>query len=148
MGARGTRVSFYLNNMLMAVWKDTMRQKADVLNTVVGKGSVLEGDFNVTDGIRVDGILRGKLISSGALIVGVSGEVEADPIQVKDAIVAGRVRGTLHASRMVKLESSANVVGDITAQILVIEEGAVLHGICDTGGDQMAISDPVEKSVG
>ncbi len=129
-----------------------MAQKADVLNTVVGKGSVLEGSFEVTDSIRVDGILRGKLISSGALIVGTSGEIEAEPIHVKDAIVAGRVRGTLHASRMVKLESSAIVVGDITAQVLVIEEGAVLHGVCDTGGNAMVVSDinakQAEQAVG
>ena len=101
----------------------------EAVNTVVGKGSVLEGRFEVNDGIRVDGTLRGTLTSLGMLVVGTSGEVEADPIRVKDAIVAGRVRGSLQASHLVKLESSAEMIGDITAQVLVIEEGAVLHGI-------------------
>jgi len=110
-----------------------MQQEKDTLNTVVGKGSVLEGSFQILDGIRVDGILRGKLTTKGSLVVGLSGRVEADPIQVKDAIVAGHVEGKLEAERLVKLESSAVVGGDIKAQVLIIEEGAVLRGFCDAG---------------
>ena len=41
----------------------------DALNTVVGTGSVLEGQFEVQEGIRVDGTLKGTLTSSGALVV-------------------------------------------------------------------------------
>lgn len=107
----------------------------ETVNTVVGKGSVLEGNFDVSDGIRVDGVLKGSLKSTGALVVGASGEVDAQPIRVKDAIVAGRVKGSIEASDMVKLEASAEMIGDITAQVLIIEEGAVLHGVCDAGGE-------------
>jgi len=126
------------------------KQTKEALNTVVGKGSVLEGRFEVHDGIRVDGILRGTLTSLGMLVVGASGEIEADPIHVKDAIVAGRVRGTLEASHRVTLEASAEVIGDITAQILVIEEGAVLHGVCSAGGANVSVSNPqsVEQAAG
>ena len=105
----------------------------ETVNTVVGKDSVLEGRFEVSDGIRVDGTLKGVLISSGALIVGTSGQIEADPIRVKDAIVGGRVKGKLEASHLVRLEASAEMIGDISAQVLVIEEGAVLHGVCNAG---------------
>jgi cytoskeletal protein CcmA (bactofilin family) len=105
----------------------------DALNTVVGTGSVLEGQFEVQEGIRVDGTLKGTLTSSGALVVGTSGLVEAEMIRVKEANIAGRVRGTVEAEFRVKLESSAEVIGDIRAQVLVIEEGAILKGICDAG---------------
>ena len=110
-----------------------MQQGKDALNTVVGKGSVLEGSFEIHDGIRVDGTLKGQLISLGSLVVGPSGKLEADPIRVKDAIVAGRVEGKLEATHLVKLESSAVMYGDIKAQVLIIEEGAVLRGFCDAG---------------
>ena len=103
------------------------------VNTVVGKDSVLEGTFEVEEGIRVDGTLKGKLISSGTLVVGPKGSVEADPIRVRDAVIAGRLRGRLEAPRRVKLESSALLMGDITAQVLIIEEGAVFKGIRDSG---------------
>ncbi len=45
------------------------------LNTVVGAGSVLDGEFEVDDGIRVDGTLKGQLTTSGTLVVGHSGQV-------------------------------------------------------------------------
>lgn len=125
-----------------------LKKTTEAVNTVVGKGSVLEGDFDVADGIRVDGVLRGRLKSAGILVVGVSGEVDAEPIQVKEAIIAGRVRGAIEATHLVKLEASAEMIGDIRAQVLIIEEGAVLHGVCDTGDDQSMtpaeVAPPVE----
>ncbi|MBT3603413.1 MAG: polymer-forming cytoskeletal protein [Candidatus Latescibacteria bacterium] len=123
------------------------KKTVEAVNTVVGKGSVLDGNFEVTDGIRVDGILKGSLTSSGALVVGIAGEVDAQPIRVKDAIVAGRVRGSIEASHLVKLEASAEMIGDITAQVLIIEEGAVLHGICDTGSEPNIVVPETHKPV-
>ena len=106
------------------------QNQTEAVNTVVGKGAVMEGHFEVADSIRVDGVLRGKITSSGALVVGAEGQIEADLIQVRDAVVAGQVHGPLEASHTVRLEASAEVNGDITTQVLVIEEGAVLRGIC------------------
>ena len=105
----------------------------DALNTVVGRDSVLEGSFDIHDGLRVDGTLKGQLSSSGTLVVGPSGKVEADPVRVRDAVIAGQLSGKLEASHMVRLESTAVLVGDITAEVLVIEEGAVFRGLCDAG---------------
>lgn len=103
------------------------------VNTIVGKGSVLEGAFEVHEGIRVDGTLKGRLVASGTLVVGPSGEVEADPIRVRDAVVAGRLAGKLEAEQQVKLEASATLIGDISAKVLIVEEGAVFRGFCEAG---------------
>ena len=117
----------------------------DALNTVVGTGSVLEGEFHVQEGIRVYGTLKGSLTSSGVLVVGTAGLVEAETIRVKEANIAGRVKGNVNADYRVKLESSAEVVGDIKAQVLVIEEGAVLKGICDAGdGGGLPLPEPMQ----
>ncbi|MDA0748878.1 MAG: polymer-forming cytoskeletal protein [bacterium] len=115
--------------------KNTHKSGKDALNTVVGKNSTLEGSFEVHDGIRVDGTLKGQLISSGTLVVGPSGIVEADPIRVQDAVIAGKLTGKLKATHQVKLESSAVLIGDIAARVLIIEEGAVFRGFCDAGED-------------
>ena len=102
----------------------------EAINTIVGEGSVVEGHFEIGDSIRVDGIFRGKITSSGSLIVGTQGEVDADLIQVKDAVIDGCVKGSLYASHSVRLGASAEVDSDITTQVLVVEEGAVLRGTC------------------
>lgn len=107
--------------------------KKSALNTIVGKGSILEGTFEVQDGIRVDGTLRGQLVTSGTLVVGPSGILEADPIRVKDAYIAGKLTGKIEATNQVRLESSAVFVGDITARGLIIEEGATIRGFCESG---------------
>ncbi len=110
--------------------KFNKQNHVEAINTIVGEGSVVEGHFEVTDSIRIDGTFRGKITSSGSLVVGTQGEVDADLIQVKDAIVDGCVKGPLDASRSVRLGSGAEVNGDITTQVLIVEEGAVLHGTC------------------
>ena len=51
-------------------------------------------------------------------------------IQVKDAVVDGCVKGPLDASHSVRLGPSAEVDGDITTQVLIVEKGAVLRGTC------------------
>ena len=100
------------------------------INTIVGERSIVEGHFQIADSIRVDGTFRGKITSSGSLIVSAQGEVDADLIQVKDAVIDGCVKGPLDASHSVRLGPSAEVDGDITTQVLIVEKGAVLRGTC------------------
>ena len=126
------------------------KEKLDVnkasINTIVGKGSVLEGNFELQDGVRVDGRLAGRLESSGILIVGPTGVVNADPIRVRDAIVAGRVEGNIEAEHQVKLDATAVVVGNVTGKVLIVEEGATLRGLCDVGetGDLPMTAMPID----
>ena len=91
--------------------KFNKQNHVEAINTIVGEGSVVEGHFEVTDSIRVDGTLRGKITSSGSLIVSTQGEIDADLIQVKDAVVDGCVKGPLDASHSVRLGPSAEVDG-------------------------------------
>ena len=102
----------------------------EAINTIVGERSVVEGHFQIADSIRIDGTFRGKITSSGSLIVSTQGEVDADLILVKDAVVDGCVKGPLDASHSVRLGPSAEVDGDITTQVLIVEKGAVLRGTC------------------
>jgi cytoskeletal protein CcmA (bactofilin family) len=104
------------------------------INTVIGRGSVSEGRFRVETGVRVDGILKGELISSGTLIVGESGVIEAD-VKVRDALVSGRIVGTLEAEDKVHLQAQAAFVGRIKTRTLIVEEGAIFKAECDAGGE-------------
>ena len=105
------------------------------VNTIVGKGSTLDGTFNIDNSIRVDGVLKGQLEVSDTLIVGPTGEVEAKSIKVKDAVIGGKVVGTLEASNRAYLESKSVFLGDIQTKLLVIEEGATFKGKCSAGED-------------
>ncbi len=104
------------------------------INTVIGRGSVSEGRFRVETGIRVDGVLKGELTSSGTLIVGESGVIEAD-VKVNDALVSGRIVGTLEAEEKVHLQAQSAFVGRIKTRTLIVEEGAIFKAECDAGGE-------------
>jgi cytoskeletal protein CcmA (bactofilin family) len=59
-------------------------------------------------------------------VIGDGAEVEGD-IVAEEAIIGGRVKGTIHAKR-VKLNGLANVEGDIFHRSLSIEENARFEG--------------------
>ncbi len=120
--------------------------RKDTLNTIVGEGSVLEGNIQVRENIRVDGSLVGRLTSSGTLEVSPSGVVAAERIKAKAAVIAGRLEGNLEADQ-VKLESSAVLVGDIKAKLLVIEEGAAMSGFLGESDPSIETDREVERTL-
>jgi len=99
------------------------------LNTLIGKGSVLEGKLNVSSNLRVDGKIIGDVKTADSLVIGKQGEIEGD-IVVKNAVVGGRVLGKINASGKVVLEANAIFKGEMKAARLVIDDGAIFDGQC------------------
>src|ERR1043166_6391651 len=72
----------------------------------------------------------GRVISSsGTLIVGVNGKVDAN-IEVAIAIITGTINGDIIATQRLELGRAAKVHGNIQTPSLVIEQGAVFEGTC------------------
>lgn len=113
------------------------------MNTIIGRGAVSEGHFQIEAGVRVDGVLKGELESSGTLIVGSSGVVEAN-VKVRDALVSGRIVGNLVAEEKVHLQSQATFIGKIQTGVLIVEDGAVFKADCDAGSEIQEV-DQTEK---
>ncbi len=101
--------------------------------TVIGPGAELDGDLAIEHTVRVDGVLKGRLSTSDALVVGENGVVEADTLEVGEAHISGRVSGHLMASRRVYLSADSQFSGIVHTPHLVIEEGAVVRR--PEGGD-------------
>jgi len=107
------------------------------MNTIIGKGTRLEGSMEVVQSLRIDGSFKGQIKTSDTLIVGTTGELTDVSVQVKNAIIGGKVKGNITASSKVTLESSSRLEGDLTAKLLVIEEGALFTGNCRSGDDAL-----------
>jgi len=97
------------------------------LNTLIGKGTVIEGNLNVQHSLRVDGKVKGNIQSTDSIIIGKDGMVEGE-VRVKNAVVGGKVRGKMFASGKITLEGTAEFVGELRAAKLVIDEGAIFDG--------------------
>ena len=91
----------------------------------------IKGTIKFGEAMRMDGNFEGELISdNGELVVGKTGNVKAS-VNVKSAVIEGRVDGNIKASDRVELKQNAHLTGDLQAKILVIEEGVVFVGQCN-----------------
>ena len=115
------------------------------MNTIIGRGAVSEGHFQIEAGVRVDGVLKGELESSGTLIVGRAGVVEAN-VKVRDALISGRIVGNLVAEEKVHLQSQATFIGKIQTGVLIVEDGAVFKADCDAGSEIDGVEQAAEES--
>lgn len=80
-----------------------------------------EGEIQI-DGV-VDGDVTARLLTVGDRAT-ITGEVVADEV-----VVRGTVRGRIR-SRKVQLAKTAHVVGDIWHELLAIDSGAYVEGLC------------------
>ena len=104
--------------------------KEGTLSGFVGGGTVVTGEANFKAMMRVDGHLSGRVSSSsGTLIVGANGKVDAN-IEVAIAIIHGTINGDIIATQRLELGRAAKVNGNIQTPSLVIEQGAVFEGTC------------------
>ena len=100
--------------------------EAKPLDTIVGRGTHLEGVMKVENNARIDGVFRGELSCSGTLTISLSGAVQAD-LEGTVVVVQGTVHGTLRADK-VHLDDQARFFGDIHTRTLSVAEGALFHG--------------------
>jgi len=112
------------------------------LNTVIGKGSVIEGLLTVQSSLRIDGRVQGQVQASDSLVVGKDGEIDGE-IKARNAIIGGRVKNRILATGKVVLEAHAVVHGEVKTSKLVIDEGAIFDGNCamSENGRPLALTD-------
>lgn len=101
--------------------------------STIGENSVLEGTFEVTGNLRVDGKFSGKLRVTETLVVGKNGLVDAK-VTTKNAVIAGTIKGDLNSSEKITLQSGSRLEGEMVTSRLVIEEGVSFQGSCNTQG--------------
>ncbi|HEX8696009.1 MAG TPA: polymer-forming cytoskeletal protein [Longimicrobium sp.] len=97
--------------------------------SIIGPGMHIVGDL-VTDGtVRVEGRVDGTLRAGKAVVVGKEGEVRGDII-TQDAVIGGRVRGTVTAESRLELQATCDIEGQVSARAshLHLEEGARFTG--------------------
>ena len=93
------------------------------------EGTVIVGDIKTKSDIRIDGIIKGKVITSGRLVVGSTAKIEGN-IDCVNVDVSGGITGDIVASGTVVLKVPAKVMGNISAGMISIEPGVVFNGNC------------------
>lgn len=97
--------------------------------TYIQTGTVIKGLLTASGRVRVHGVVQGDVRISGTLEVAGGGVVEGETIEAKEVKILGRVKvSRLAATGKVELWRGGELVGDVTASTLDIEEGARFNG--------------------
>lgn len=123
-----------------------MSSKKDnaVITTILGKGCVVNGDFTVKQSARIDGEILGDVYVGGTLIMGTGARIDGN-IEADEAIIGGDVVGNIQAQNKVELTVTAKVIGDITTNVIVIDENAIFQGRCNMNQDAPQRKNPAVK---
>ncbi len=101
--------------------------KQNRVETIIGNGTIIEGDIYTKGSLRVEGEIAGNLKADGDLVVGENGIVKTK-IEAQNIIIAGKINGEVIAHKKLELKPTSVVQGDIISEILQIEAGAKFTG--------------------
>jgi cytoskeletal protein CcmA (bactofilin family) len=110
------------------------------VNSIIGEGTTLRGEFELDGLLRIDGVFFGKVVTNGKVLVGKNGKAECD-IVAGTVVIGGTVKGEVIATERITLLSTGELIGTIKTPRLIIEEGVVFDGTCEIIEDK----DKLEK---
>ena len=112
-------------------WADRAKKEdgADNWTGFFDKGVRLEGTLEVHGTFRMNGEVKGNIISEQTFILGEDAKVEGQ-IEGNHVIVAGRFDGVIFAKGRVEIQPKGVVTGEIHSPCLVIEPGGIFDGRC------------------
>ena len=107
------------------------KKKQPPIRTLVGEGTVIQGELRFTEGLRIDGEVIGDVTAIGdghnILVISekarVTGKVTGGHV-----IVNGSVDGPIHSFELLELQPKAVIVGDVRYEVLEMHQGATIDG--------------------
>ncbi len=101
------------------------------IDSLIGAGTVIEGNVTFTGGLRVDGEIKGNVIASGTqsstLVLSEQARVDGE-IHVSHLVVNGAINGPVHSAEFLELQAHSRVKGDVHYNALEMHLGAVVEG--------------------
>jgi cytoskeletal protein CcmA (bactofilin family) len=113
------------------------KETSDEVTSILAEGTEMTGEITFSQGLRVDGLVRGQIRSEACLDIGPDGRVEAE-VRIRRVSISGEFRGVIHASDRVEIHKEGKVYGDIFTPCLIIEAGALFEGKCNMSEKDLA----------
>ncbi len=104
------------------------------INTVIGVGTVVDGNLTTKETTRIDGQVNGDVFSNGNIIVGDQGSVNGS-ITAYSVFASGKVVGNVMVKDKIDITATGSIIGDIYTKLLSIDEKAVFQGQCKMNQD-------------
>jgi cytoskeletal protein CcmA (bactofilin family) len=106
--------------------------------TSIGATIVITGEITSSEDVTIDGRLDGHLlVRDAALTIGERAQIQAD-VRGARVVVRGLVTGAISASERIELTPTATVDGSLSANRVIVADGAHFNGKIDM--DQRTIA--------
>jgi cytoskeletal protein CcmA (bactofilin family) len=128
----------------MAREREVSSSPPEQVISIIGPGMKITGDCDTNGAVRVEGTVQGNIRAGKAVVVGKDGLVEGD-ISTQDAVISGRVKGSLKADSRLEVQAASRVEGEVSAGRMQVEEGAVLNGTVKIGKGVAETAPPLAK---
>ena len=95
----------------------------------IDQGVSLEGTLTISGTFRIDGHMKGNIISEQTVVLGENAKVEGQ-IEGNRVVIAGRFDGVIFAKGRVEIQPKGVVTGEVHSPCLVIDPGGIFDGRC------------------
>lgn len=106
-------------------------KKQPVIRSLIGEGTVVQGEIRFSDGLRVDGEIIGNVIANPAntsiLVISEKARVQGK-VKAGHVIINGTVVGPVESDELLELQPKARITGDVRYEALEMHQGATIDG--------------------
>ena len=95
--------------------------------SLIDRNSSIEGTFTTTRDVRIEGMVRGKIVCQGLLYIAESADIDAT-VEAASVTVAGKLTGDVTCRGRFQITGTGRVSATVTTDSLVIDDGAFYEG--------------------
>lgn len=97
-------------------------------SSTLGRSVVIKGELVGKEDLMIEGQFEGTIdVAEHTVTVGAQGQVKSE-IRARQVVVHGSVAGKITAREKIEIRRTGNVVGDLVAAGVAIEDGAYFKG--------------------
>lgn len=101
------------------------------VSTIIGEGTVIQGDIIYAGGLHIDGRVEGNVSaevgSTTTLTLSKLGSIHGC-VNVPTVVIDGEVQGDVTASERVQLIANSRITGNVQYNLIEMEVGAEVNG--------------------
>jgi len=106
-------------------------KKQPPIRSLIGEGTVLNGEVRFSEGLRIDGEVHGDIVAVGdapnILVISEKARVHGK-VNAGHVIINGSVIGPVHSDELLELQPKARITGDVRYEMLEMHQGATIDG--------------------
>jgi len=106
------------------------RKKQPPIRSLIGEGTLIQGELRFDAGLRIDGEVQGDVVateSSSLLVISENARV-VGKVMAGHVIINGQVQGPVVSTALLELQPKARIVGDVHYETLEMHQGATIDG--------------------